>query len=178
MSQAPDATDPSAAGEPAPKPATLHFNSRGDFQAAWRDALARIAHHGCREVWFVDHDFSNWPLGERASCELLTQWALARRSLVLLAANFDSVQRLHPRWVMWRRQWSHLVQCRQVDPSDVDLIPTMVLAPGVLSLRVRDPVNFRGRVSYDMSDEVRDRDELDAFLQRSHAAFPVTTLGL
>ena len=178
MSQAPDATDPSAAGKAQPTSPTLRFHSRGDFQAAWRDALARIAQQGCREVWFVDHDFSNWPLGERASCELLTQWALARRSLVLLAANFDSVQRLHPRWVTWRRQWSHLVQCRQVDPSDVDLIPTMVLAPGVLSLRVHDPVNFRGRVSFDLADEVRDRDDLDAFLQRSHAAFPVTTLGL
>jgi hypothetical protein len=186
MSQAPDAPESSApadADAAAPAASSLrlplvHFNSRGDFQAAWRAALARIAEQGCREVWFVDHDFSNWPLGERATCGLLTQWAQARRSLVLLAANFDEVQRMHPRWVMWRRQWSHLVQCRQVDPSDEASIPTMVLAPGVLSLRLRDPVHFRGRVSHDLADEVRDRDELDAFLQRSHAAFPVTTLGL
>ena len=179
MSQGPDADAPQpGAAAAASKSPTVHFNSRGDFLTAWRSALARIAHQGCREVFFVDHDFSQWPLGERASCDLLTEWALSRRSLVLLAANFDSVQRLHPRWVTWRRQWSHLVQCRQVDPSDVALLPTMVLAPGVLSLRVRDPVNFRGRLSSELADEVRDRDDLDAFLQRSHAAFPVTTLGL
>ena len=161
-----------------PVDATLHFNTRGEFQATWRLALQRIAAQGCHELWFCDRDYADWPLGERATADLLTQWALSRRRLVLLAAQFDTLQRLHPRWVAWRRQWSHVVQCRQVDAADVAEIPTMVLAPGVLSLRVRDPLRFRGRLSFELADAIRDRDDLDAFLQRSHEAFPVTMLGL
>lgn len=172
-----DAPAPGDAAAGATEP-TRAFLGRTDFLQAWRDALERIATVGCREVWFCDRDFADWPLGERASVEALTRWAMSHRRLVLLATHFDVVQRQHPRWVTWRRQWSHVVQCRQVDEADVAAIPTMVLAPGVLTLRVHDPLRFRGRLSFDRSDEVRDRDDLDAFLQRSHEAFPATHLGL
>lgn len=154
------------------------FSSRADFQSAWYRALGRIAAQGCRELWFSDSSYADWPLGERAAVEHLTAWAMSHRKLVVLAAQFDTVQRQHPRWVAWRRQWSHVVQCRQVDEADVAAIPSMVLAPGLLSLRLHDPLRFRGRLSTERSDAVRDRDDLDAFLQRSHEAFPATSLGL
>ncbi|WP_455566779.1 DUF7931 domain-containing protein [Piscinibacter sakaiensis] len=137
-----------------------------------------MADQGCRELWFVDRDFSDWPLGDRATVDELTRWAMGHRRLVLLAAHYDAVQRQHPRWVSWRRQWSHVVQCRAADEADVEALPTMVLAPGVLALRVHDRVRFRGRLSFQRADGVRDRDDLDAFLQRSSESFPVTNLGL
>lgn len=176
-------TDRSVPPQPAsaPDPADLstrHFNGRAEFQAVWRDALARIAQQGCREVWFCNADFADWPLGERATIDALTTWAMAHRKLVVLAARFDDLPHQHPRWVTWRRQWSHVVQCRQVDEEDAAKIPTMVLAPGILSLRVRDTSRFRGRLSFERADAVRDGDDLDAFLQRSHEAFPATSLGL
>ena len=169
--------EPAAQPEP-PSTATRRFTTRGDFQAVWRDALVRIGQQGCRELWFSDPDYADWPLGERATIDALTAWAMSHRRLVLLAAQFDTLQRLHPRWVSWRRQWSHVVQCRQADEADVAAIPTMVLAPGLLTLRVRDTVNFHGRLSFGHADAVRDADDLDAFLQRSHEAFPATALGL
>ena len=173
----PPVTDtPPAAGDPGE--GRWLFSSRGEFQAAWYRALARIAEEGCRELWFSDSGYGDWPLGERAAVEHLTAWAMSHRKLVVLAAQFDTVQRQHPRWVAWRRQWSHVVQCRQVDEADVAAIPSMVLAPGLLSLRLHDPVRFRGRLSTERADAVRDHDDLDAFLQRSHEAFPATSLGL
>lgn len=179
MNEQPSDPAPSPAEPPVPAQGLNHsFLTRGDFQATWREALKLLAAQGAREVWFCDRDYADWPLGERATIDLLTQWAGPHRRLVLLAAHFETIQRAHPRWVNWRRQWSHLVQCRQVDPADVESIPTMVLAPGVLSLRVHDPVRFRGRVSQGVAEAVRDRDELATFLQRSHEAFPVTMLGL
>lgn len=179
MNEHPPDPAPSPAESPAP-PAGLNrsFLTRGEFQETWREALAQLAAQGAREVWFCDRDYADWPLGERAIIEQLTRWAGPHRRLVVLAAHFDTIQRAHPRWVSWRRQWSHLVQCRQVDPADAETIPSMVLAPGVLSLRVHDPVRFRGRVSQGVAEAVRDRDELSTFLQRSHEAFPITMLGL
>lgn len=170
---------PSPASEsPAAEDGRWVFESRRDLTDAWHRALARVAEVGSRELFICDRDHALWPLGERATLEHLTAWAMSHRRLTVLAAQFDTLQRQHPRWVLWRRQWSHVVQCRQAAEADVPEIPTMVLAPGVLSLRVRDPQRYRGRYSSERADLVRDRDDLDAFLQRSSEAFPVTSLGL
>ena len=176
MTDAPPTPDPH---EPAAgAPTRWLFTARSDFLEAWHRALARVAERGCRELLLCDADYAHWPLGERATLEHLSAWVMSHRRLVVLAAQFDTLQRQHPRWVNWRRQWSHVVQCRQVDAADVAAIPSMVLAPGEVSLRLRDPVRFRGRLSFERADAVRDADDLDAFLQRSHEAFPVTNLGL
>jgi hypothetical protein len=169
---------PLSPASPADPPSRWLFDSRGDFLDAWQRAMARVAEQGCRELLWCDADYAHWPLGERATVEQLSRWVASHRRLVVVAAQFDTLQRLHPRWVTWRRQWSHVVQCRQVDEADIAAIPSLVLAPGEVSLRVRDPVRFRGRLSFERADAVRDGDDLDAFLQRSHEAFPVTSLGL
>lgn len=154
------------------------FDARADLLDAWRTTLAVVAERGGRELFIADTDHVQWPLGDRDSLAALSAWALPHRRLVVLAAQFDGLARTHPGWVAWRRQWSHVVHCRQVDEADVADMPTMLLAPGLISLRVRDMVRGRGRVSMERADLVRDRDDLDAFLQRSAEAFPVTTLGL
>lgn len=166
--------DPQAGPQPEP----VSFLTRGDFQAAFRQALAHVAEHGCRELYLCDRDFADWPLGDRESVDLFTRWAMSHRKLIVVAAQFDTFLRQHPRWVTWRRTWSHIVSCRQVAEEDAAAIPSMMIAPGVLSLRVHDPIHFRGRLSFTRPEEVRDWDELDAFLQRSAESFPVTQLGI
>lgn len=161
-----------------PLPESVSFLSRGDFQAAFRQALRHVAEHGGREIYLCDRDYADWPLGEREIVEMFGRWAMSHRRLVVLAAQFETLQRQHPRWVTWRRSWSHIVECKQVAEDDVAAIPSMMIAPGVLSLRMHDPVHFRGRLSFTHPAEVRDWDDLDAFLQRSVESFPVTNLGL
>lgn len=160
------------------QPDNLSFFGRGDFLAAWRQALRAVAERGCKAVYFCDSDFADWPLGETATIDLLNQWAMSHRQLVVLAAQFETLQRQHPRWVAWRRTWSHVVQCRQAADADLRALPSILIAPGLLSLQVHDPLHFRGRLAFTRPEEVRDWDELDAFLQRSHESFPVTNLGL
>lgn len=164
--------------DPETLPAPCKFESRGEFLAAWRSALGVLAEHGSREIYMCDSSYADWPLGERATVDALTRWAMAHRKLIVIAAEFETIQRQHPRWVNWRRTWSHIVECRQVADQDITSIPSMLLAPDLLSLRVHDPIHFRGRLSFTRPEEVRDWDELDAFLQRSHDSFPVTKLGL
>jgi hypothetical protein len=159
------------------EPGTL-ITTRGEFQAALHHAFAQAAQRGCRELWLCDEDFADWPLGERAVVEQFGQWAASNRQLTLLARSFDQVARRHARWVEWRRTWSHIVNCRTNTEIETGGFPTVLLAPGVVSVRLSDLVHHRGRLSHDKADEVHCRELIDAVLQHSEEAFPATTTGL
>ncbi|MEO8151542.1 MAG: hypothetical protein ABI605_00625 [Rhizobacter sp.] len=159
-------------------PPTRIITSRGEFHDALHQSFALIADQGCREVFIADPSFDDWPLGDRAVIDALTRWAYAHRKLVVLSQNFDDFQRRHPRWVEWRRQWAHVVECRALSDDDAGKLTGLFLAPGVVTLRVLDSEHYRASLSFEQADGIRARDKLDALLQRSEEAFPATTLGL
>jgi hypothetical protein len=156
------------------------IDGRTGFHAALVQALSEIAGRGCRELWLCDADYADWPLGDRAVVAAFEQWAYSHRRLVMLAVHYDDVARRHPRWVAWRRQWSHIVDCRVLPPEvEPAQCPTLLIAPGVCTLRLFDALRYRGKLEWD--DALSARDALatvDALLQRSEPGFPVTTLGL
>jgi peptidyl-tRNA hydrolase len=154
------------------------ISSRSEFHDAIRQALADIAAEGCREVFLSDGNFTDWPLSDASVLASLTAWARSQRRLTLLAQQFDEMARRHARWVEWRRQWSHLVECRANTELEAGQVPTLLLAPGLLVVRLVDPVRYRGSVSRVAADLVHSREVLDAVLQRSESTFPATTLGL
>ena len=154
------------------------ITSRGEFHAALNSALAEAASVGCREIWLCDENFADWPLGERAVVESFSQWAGSHRRLTLIARSFDEVARSHSRWNEWRRQWAHIVHCRSNAELESGQMPSVLLATGLLSVSLVDPVHYRGRFSHDAADGVRCREMIDAVLQRSAEAYPVTTTGL
>jgi hypothetical protein len=154
------------------------LTSRGEFLDALREGFRLAQAAGCREILIGDEDFADWPLSERAVLQALTDWAYAHRRLTVLARHFDDVVRRHARWVEWRRQWSHIVDCRAMDDADAGACPALLLAPGAVVVRLLDRDNFRASVSNERSDELRARELIDACLQRSAPSFPATTLGL
>lgn len=154
------------------------IGTRAEFHDALREALQEAARTGCRELWMVDEDFADWPLGERAVVERLTAWAQAHRRLTLVARHFDEFARRHARWTEWRRQWSHVVECRSFEDAAADEIPTLLLADGLVAVRLVDRVRLRGSLSREAADLVRLREAIDAVTQRSVVAFPPTVLGL
>jgi hypothetical protein len=154
------------------------LTGRGECQQALRDAFAEAARIGCRELILCDADYSDWPLSERAVVDSLSQWAYSHRRLTLLAHGFDEIVRRHARWIDWRRQWSHIVECRQLEEVEAAQVPTLLLAPGLVTVRIFDTVHHRGSVSHDPADGVRCRELVDDLWQRSSDAFSVTTLGL
>ncbi len=159
--------------EPAPL-----ITSRAEFQGALLQAFDTLATAGAREVWLCDENFADWPLSDRAVVALLTQWAASNRKLTLVARTFDEVARRHPRWVEWRRSWSHIVSCRTNVDVASDEFPTLLLGIGAVSVRLSDHVRHRGRLSHDKADEIRCKEQIDAVMQRSEEAFPATTTGL
>jgi hypothetical protein len=159
-------------------PPSRIITSRSEFHEALREAFALAADEGCREVFIADPNFADWPLGDRSVIESLTRWAYAHRKLTVLAEHFDEFPRRHVRWVTWRRQWAHVVDCRALAEVDAGQLQGLFLAPGLVTLRVLDPEHYRASLSFDPADAIRVRDHLDALLQRSEEAFPATNLGL
>ncbi len=154
------------------------IQSRGEFQQAIRDAFERAATQGCREIWLCDTDYADWPLGERAVVDALTRWAYAHRRLHMLASSFDDIVRRHPRFVEWRRNWAHVIDCRQLEDLAPELVPRMWLAPGLGAVRLVDPLRFRGFVDAQTADLVPATQTLQDLAEKSEEAFPATLLGL
>jgi hypothetical protein len=154
------------------------IESRSAFQAALRGAVRAAAEQGCREIWCVDRDFADWPLGEREVVEWLTLWAAAHRRLVLLAAHFDEVPRRHARWMQWRRHWAHVVTCKQVHEDDVPHMPCLLLAAGVVAVRLHSIAHHRGGICREPAEWLRLQEVVNHLDQRGDDSFPATTLGL
>ena len=158
---------------------TYHvITGRTEFREAIRRAFAKAADVGCREMWICDPDFADWPLGEVEVVDSLTRWASPHRKLTMLALTYDEVLRRHPRFVDWRRRWAHVIDCRAEKDVDAGDIPSLLLAPGVIALRLLDRVRFRASESFENSDFVHCHEMVDAISQRSNEAFPATLLGL
>ena len=154
------------------------IGSRAEFLDAVRNAIALAGQGDAREIVLVDPNFADWPLNERTVIDSLSRWIDSRRVLVVLAHSFDELARRQLRFVEWRRQWAHVVQCRNDPDLEAEQIPTLLLVPGHTAIRVLDRVHYRGTVSNRPVDLTECRETVDALLQRSVEAFPVTTLGL
>ena len=154
------------------------ITSRAEFLDAIRSSFALAAAEGAREIAIVDPNFADWPLNERAVIDSLSAWVDSQRILTVFAYSFDEFARRQSRFVEWRRQWAHAVHCRNDPDLEAEQVPTLLLAPGITCLRLLDRVRHRGTVSKRPVDLTECRETLDALLQRSVEAFPVTTLGL
>lgn len=173
-------------GQPTPRPgagpqdAGLHavLQGRSEWQEAVRASILEVCASDCREVWWCDADFADWPIGEREIVDALGRWAYAHRRLTVLASRYDRIVERHPRWVQFRRQWAHVVHCRSLETLEPSQWQGLLLAPGVITLRLLDRHRYRGALSARRDDAIASREWLEALLQQSSEAFPATTLGL
>ena len=55
-----------------------------------------------------------------------------------MAHSFDELARRQLRFVEWRRQWAHVVQCRNDPELEAEQIPTLMLVPGHTCIRLLD----------------------------------------
>lgn len=171
-------TDPNhSTGMPGEPRSALR--SRDDFHAALRWSLGHAIGTRARRLTWVDPDFAIWPLGDPALLQNLTTWLkLPQRRLVLIAHRFDEVPRLHPRFVAWRRDWSHAVDAWSPSEGAEFHLPTLAIDDDRLCLRLFDSNQWRGRLSLDEQTVRQWRHEMDALMQRCEAAFPVHQVGL
>jgi hypothetical protein len=161
-----------------PNPPPL-IDSRRQFHEGLRWLMDQASVHTTRSLWFVDRDFADWPLGDAAFVDALARWLrLPQRRLVLLAADYDEVPRRHPRFVTWRRDWSHAISPFAAPDDLASRLPHLAFGDTGLVLHLFDALHWRGRAGLDEQEARGWHDEIDAVLQRSEPAFPVQTLGL
>lgn len=160
-----------------PSGGLVKFSGRGEFQAALRSMFERAAQEGWSEMVWSDPDFADWSLGERATIDVLNQWAGHGRRLILLAGRYDVLIQRHARFVDWRKTWDHLLECRQSRSGDPGSTPSAIWGRSVV-LQRNDAERCVGVRSEDPGRRLRLRQELDEWLAESMPAFPASTLGL
>ena len=153
------------------------FVGRETFRARVRSALLVGARQGWREIVLSDASFFDWPLGDRSLVEALTAWAHVGHRLTMLAQRYDEVERQHPLFVVWRRQWAHKIECRRVASADPMDLPSALWAPA-WSVQRFDILRSSGISGGERERLVALREQIDGWLERSTAGFPATTLGL
>jgi hypothetical protein len=153
------------------------FSGPQAFAQLIRLALEHAAQAGWNEMVWSDPTYEDWPLRERAVAAALDAWAGPGRKLVMLAHRYDSIERLHARFVTWRIRWDHIVECRicrQVSGSD---FPSALWTPHWM-LRRLDVDRSRGVCSFAARERVELRQQLDECRRQSIPGFPSTKLGL
>lgn len=153
------------------------FEGRKDFQQLIRDALARAAQEGWRELILSDPDFADWPLGERAVSESLRAWSSSGRRCTLLACRYEELAVRHARFVTWRRAWSHIIEARACPSADPLELPSAIWSPGWVMQRL-DPERCNGYSGPEPERRLLLKESLQEWLARSGPAFAATTLGL
>lgn len=168
-------------GLPAAQGATggTAFEGAVEFADALFDALRRASEDSTRRLCWCDADFAAWPLGDLEWISMLTRWArVGGRELVMIAGDYGAIERLHPRFAAWRRDWAHVVRCLLPDEGRTTALPTLWLDSDDHALRVFDREHWRGRAGFDRVDRQRAREDFDAILQRATPGFAAVTLGL
>ena len=153
------------------------FSDQEAFAVAVRHALQRAAAEGWPEIILSDPSFEGWPLGETSTIHALQAWAKPGRRLVVLAGRFDLLIRLQPRFVAWRRTWSHLVEGRVCPASALHGLPSAIWSRQWFVLRT-DPERGVGQYGADRVRSQALHDALQSKLNVSATGFAPTTLGL
>lgn len=166
-------SSPEGSGDSTP------IDGREAFRAALIATLDHAAQQGARRIWLCDPDFAAWPLGQPDCVDAFSRWVTGAERLTVIAASFSHVAVHCPRWVAWRRRWSHKVDCRQLREGEPMVLPSMLYAPPLVALRMLDLARYtRGRLLRGEADLAACGELIDAVLHRSEEGFPLTTIGL
>lgn len=153
------------------------FSGRTDFAELVRRAFDLAANNGFREIIICDIDFDDWPLGERQVIDALGRWCRQGRKFTMLAGNYNIVTRKHPRFVAWRRTWSHVVECRGSGSAASEVLPSAMWTPDWVFERL-DLERSTGVSGSEPARRIILKERLNERLLKSAPAFPSTTLGL
>jgi hypothetical protein len=153
------------------------FAGREAFAGLVRNAFACAAREGWHEMILSDATFEDWPLREREVMDSLHAWSKTGRRLTLLAVHYDAVLRNYPRFVAWRKTWSHIIDCRVCRTADPLDFPS-VLWSSNWALQRLDLNHSSGFCGNSPERRVKLKESLAERLRNSAPGFPASILGL
>lgn len=156
---------------------TGSFSGPSEFAQRLRDAVAQASEQQWKVMVWSDPDFQDWPLCERAVVDALQGWAGKGRQLRMLARRFDYFPRLHPRFVSWRQQWDHIIECRVCAPVPGLELPSALWAPDYAVQRL-DLERSTGWSGVERQRLAQIRAEQEECGKHSSPGFSASTLGL
>lgn len=154
-----------------------HFDGPTEFAQRIRDAIAQAHAQGWSAMVWADADFGDWPLGERQVVEALQAWSQRGRTLRLLARRYDYFPQRFPRFVTWRQQWDHIIECRVCRPIPELVLPSVLWTSQYAVLRI-DTERSIGWSGTERQRLALVHADLDEYHKNSSPGFPSTTLGL
>jgi hypothetical protein len=86
---------------------------------AWQQALRELLLDAGAQLCMYSDDYAEWPLDESALVQGLARWALPRRRpcMRMLARDYSKLLAGNSRFVRWREEFSHVIQCRELSPD-------------------------------------------------------------
>lgn len=150
--------------------------------AQWHATLLQCLHtaqaQGSTRIVLCDPSLATWPLSDGVLLQALQAWLHPPRQLVLIANEFDSLARHHPRFVAWRQRMDTQVQGRKVVRQFAAETPSFVLT-GHHAVWLARPEFFTGVFGDEPALVQQVREQADEWLtNRSVNAFASHTLGL
>jgi hypothetical protein len=153
------------------------IEGRMAFEEVVRLSIEQAAVQNWNHLCWMDSDFSDWPLGERRVYDALQAWSRKGRRMVIMAKNYDRVIANHHRFVNWRRQWAHIIECWQCPQATETEFPSAILTPA-WSMQRSDPERYISHATLDGA-QLLGLDELRQYwIERSSRGFPAHVLGL
>ena len=107
----------------------------------------------------------------------LNDWSRNGRKLTMLARNYDAVLRQHARFVVWRRNWSHIVECRSSPEVQADSFPSVLWSSGWVLERL-NVQRCMGVAGPEVTRRIAVKEQLNERILNSGPAFPASVLGL
>ncbi len=162
-----------------PEDAPPAIDSRAGFVAAVKWGFESAFAEDARRIIAVDPSFAEWPLDDSMLLSALAAWLRRpQRRLVLLAAQYDEVQRRCPRFTARRVDWVHAIDAWIAPDEWVADLPSVLATDRRTSVHLIDAQRWRGRAERDERRARQWCEELDAVVQRSERGFGLKPLGL
>ena len=142
--------------------------------------LSVVADQRGTMAWF-SADFRHWPLSDRAFIRALEVWALRdpRRpsALRILALDWRDVGVRFPRFAAFRRDFSHVVECRVVRARWVQDLPELAWT-GSQAVVASAPAWTSGKRIRSPARLTALRDRFEPAWEQATPGFPAGILGL
>jgi hypothetical protein len=127
------------------EPQLLPFSTRAEFEARWRECLARAR----ASLLLFDPDFAVFPLGSSDVDALLRAFLAGGGTLQLAMHSSGYVERHYPRFLRLVRDYSHRIESRLTSRSLHQLTDSFCIADSVHIVRRFHSDHMRGEAAFD-----------------------------